>query len=77
MKLIDGARCQTGYRGTAWRGMPDTETGLFTKKKGMNKNEKGNLENDSASHRDCTHCTLYFTRSYELHVVLESFTISS
>lgn len=77
MKIIDGARCQTGCRGTAWRGMPDTETGLFTKKKGMNKNEKGNLENDSASHRDCTHCTLYFTRSYELHVVLESFTISS
>lgn len=69
MKLIDGALCRTGCRGTAWRGMPDTETGLFTKKKGMNKNEKGNLEDDSASHRDCTHCTLYFTRSYELHVV--------
>lgn len=35
----------------------------------MKRNEKGNLEDDSASHRDCTHCTLYFTRSYELHVV--------
>ena len=35
----------------------------------MNKNEKGNLEINSADHRDCTHCTLYFTRSYELHVV--------
>lgn len=58
-------------------GMPDTETGLFTKKKGMNKNEKGNLEINSADHRDCTHCTLHITRSYELHVVLESFTISS
>lgn len=69
MKLIDGARCRAGYRGTAWRGMPDTETGLFTKKKGMNKNEKGNLEDDSASHRHCAHCTLYFTRSYELYVV--------
>lgn len=43
----------------------------------MNKNEKGNLEDDSASHRHCTHCTLHITRSYELHVVLESFTISS
>lgn len=50
-------------------GMPDTETGLFTKKKGMNKNEKGNLEINSADHRDCTHCTLHITRSYELHVV--------
>ena len=40
MKLIDGARCRAGYRGTAWRGMPDTETGLFTKKKGMNKMKK-------------------------------------
>lgn len=77
MKIIDGARCQTGYRGTAWRGMPDTETGLFTKKERNEENEKGNLEINSADHRDCTHCTLYFTRSYELHVVLESFTISS
>lgn len=77
MKLIDGARCRAGYRGTAGRGMPDTETGLFTKKKGMNKNEKGNMEINSADHRDCTHCTLHITRSYELHVVLESFTISS
>ena len=50
-------------------GMPDTETGLFTKKKGMNKNEKGNMEINSADHRDCTHCTLHITRSYELHVV--------
>lgn len=50
-------------------GMPDTETGLFTKKERNEENEKGNLEDDSASHRDCTHCTLYFTRSYELHVV--------
>ena len=58
-------------------GMPDTETGLFTKKKGMNKNEKRNMEINSADHRDCTHCTLHITRSYELHVVLESFTISS
>ena len=57
--------------------MPDTETGLFTKKKGMNKNEKGNLEINSADHRDCAHCTLHITRSYELHVVLESFTKSS
>ena len=40
MKLIDGALCQTGYRGTAGRGMPDTETGLFTKKKGMKKMKK-------------------------------------
>ena len=40
MKLIDGALCQTGCRGTAWRGMPDTETGLFTKKKGMKKMKK-------------------------------------
>ena len=58
-------------------GTPDTETGLFTKKKGMKRNEKGNLEINSADHRDCTHCTLHITRSYELHVVLESFTISS
>ena len=40
MKLIDGALCRTGYRGTAGRGMPDTETGLFTKKKGMKKMKK-------------------------------------
>lgn len=40
MKIIDGALCRTGYRGTAWRGMPDTETGLFTKKKGMKKMKK-------------------------------------
>ncbi|MBD9058196.1 MAG: hypothetical protein EGR34_08720 [Prevotella sp.] len=40
MKLIDGALCRTGYRGTAWRGMLDTETGLFTKKKGMKKMKK-------------------------------------
>lgn len=40
MKLIDGARCRAGYRGTAGRGMPDTETGLFTKKKGMKKMKK-------------------------------------
>lgn len=50
-------------------GMPDTETGLFTKKERNEENEKGNLEINSADHRDCTHCTLYFTRSYELHVV--------
>ena len=77
MKLIDGALCRTGYRGTAGRGMPDTETGLFTKKKGMKRNEKGNMEINSADHRHGAHCTLYFTRSYELHVVLESFTKSS
>lgn len=77
MKIIDGARCQTGYRGTAGRGMPDTETGLFTKKERNEENEKGNLEINSADHRDCTHSTLHITRSYELHVVLESFTISS
>lgn len=77
MKLIDEARCRAGYRGTAWRGMPDTETGLFTKKERNEENEKGNLEINSADHRDCTHCTLHITRSYELHVVLESFTISS
>ena len=35
----------------------------------MNKNEKGNMEINSADHRDCTHCTLHITRSYELHVV--------
>lgn len=69
MKLIDGARCRAGYRGTAWRGCPIQKLDYSLKKKGMNKNEKGNLEDDSASHRDCTHCTLYFTRSYELHVV--------
>ena len=34
----------------------------------MNKNEKGNMEINSADHRDCTHCTLHITRSYELHV---------
>ena len=77
MKLIDGVRCRAGYRGTAWMGTPDTETGLFTKKKGRKRNEKGNLEINSADHRDCTHCTLHITRSYELHVVLESITISS
>ena len=77
MKLIDGALCRTGCRGTAWRGMSDTETGLFTKKKGMKRNEKGNLEINSADHRHGTHCTLHITRSYELHVVLESFTKSS
>ena len=49
----------------------------MAKKKGMKRNEKGNLEINSADHRDCTHCTLHITRSYELHVVLESFTISS
>lgn len=27
------------------------------------------MEDDSASHRHGAHCTLYFTRSYELHVV--------
>lgn len=27
------------------------------------------MEDDSASHRHCTHCTLHITRSYELHVV--------
>lgn len=69
MKLIDGALCRTGYRGTAWRGMLDTETGLFTKKERNEENEKGNLEINSADHRDCTHCTLHITRSYELHVV--------
>ena len=50
-------------------GMPDTETGLFTKKERNEENEKGNLEDDSASHRHGAHCTLYFTRSYELHAV--------
>lgn len=35
----------------------------------MKRNEKGNLEINSADHRDCTHCTLHITRSYELHVV--------
>lgn len=43
----------------------------------MKKNEKGNLEINSADHRDRTHCTLHITRSYELHVVLESFTVWS
>ena len=52
-----------------WKATPDTETGLFTKKKGMKRNEKGNLEINSADHRDCTHCTLHITRSYELHIV--------
>lgn len=69
MKLIDGARCRAGYRGTAWRGMPDTETGLFTKKERNEENEKGNLEINSADHRHGAHCTLHITRSYELHVV--------
>lgn len=50
-------------------GMLDTETGLFTKKERNEENEKGNLEINSADHRDCTHCTLHITRSYELHVV--------
>ena len=54
-------------------GCPIQKLDYSLKKKGMNKNEKGNLENDSASHRDCTHCTLYFTRSYELHVVHDYF----
>lgn len=77
MKLIDGARCRTGCRGTAGRGCPIQKLDYSLKKKGMNKNEKGNMEINSADHRDCTHCTLHITRSYELHVVLESFTISS
>lgn len=77
MKLIDGARCRAGYRGTAGRGCPIQKLDYSLKKKGMNKNEKGNLEINSADHRDCTHCTLHITRSYELHVELESFTISS
>jgi len=77
MKLIDGARCRAGYRGTAGRGCPIQKLDYSLKKKGMNKNEKGNMEINSADHRDCTHCTLHITRSYELHVVLESFTISS
>ena len=34
----------------------------------MKRNEKGNLEINSADHRDCTHCTLHITRSYELYV---------
>lgn len=58
----DTAELQGGER-------PIQKLDYSLKKKGMNKNEKGNLEDDSASHRDCTHCTLYFTRSYELHVV--------
>ena len=49
----------------------------YSLKERNEENEKGNLEDDSASHRDGAHCTLYFTRSYELHVVLESFTKSS
>lgn len=77
MKLIDGALCRAGYRGTAGRGCPIQKLDYSLKKKGMNKNEKGNMEINSADHRDCTHCTLHITRSYELHVVLESFTISS
>lgn len=77
MKLIDGARCRAGYRGTAGRGCPIQKLDYSLKKKGMNKNEKGNMEINSADHRDCTHCTLHITRSYELHIVLESFTISS
>ena len=77
MKLIDGARCRAGYRGTAGRGCPIQKLDYSLKKKGMNKNEKGNMEINSADHRDCTHCTLHITRSYELHVVFESFTISS
>ena len=77
MKLIDGARCRAGYRGTAGRGCPIQKLDYSLKKKGINKNEKGNMEINSADHRDCTHCTLHITRSYELHVVLESFTISS
>lgn len=77
MKLIDRARCRAGYRGTAWRGCPIQKLDYSLKKKGMNKNEKGNMEINSADHRDCTHCTLHITRSYELYVVLESFTISS
>lgn len=35
----------------------------------MKRNEKGNLEINSADHRHGTHCTLHITRSYELHVV--------
>lgn len=69
MKLIDGARCRAGYRGTAGRGCPIQKLDYSLKKKGMNKNEKGNMEINSADHRDCTHCTLHITRSYELHVV--------
>lgn len=42
---------------------------IIHKKERNEENEKGNLEDDSASHRHCAHCTLYFTRSYELHVV--------
>ena len=69
MKLIDGARCRAGYRGTAGRGCPIQKLDYSLKKKGMNKNEKRNMEINSADHRDCTHCTLHITRSYELHVV--------
>ncbi len=57
------------YHTPAQEGCPDTETKLFTKKGKEKRNEKGNLEDDSASHRHGAHCTLYFTRSYELHAV--------
>ena len=50
-------------------GCPIQKLDYSLKKKGMNKNEKGNMEINSADHRDCTHCTLHITRSYELHVV--------
>ena len=57
------------YHTPAQEGCLDTETKLFTKKGKEKRNEKGNLEDDSASHRHSAHCTLYFTRSYELHAV--------
>lgn len=40
MKLIDGARCRAGYRGTAWRGCPIQKLDYSLKKKGMNKMKK-------------------------------------
>ena len=69
MKLIDGALCQTGYRGTAWRRDARYRNWIIHEKERNEENEKGNLEDDSADHRDCTHCTLHITRSYELHAV--------
>ena len=57
------------YHTPAQEGCLDTETKLFTKKGKEKRNEKGNLEINSADHRHGTHCTLHITRSYELHVV--------
>lgn len=40
MKLIDGALCRAGYRGTAWRGCPIQKLDYSLKKKGMKKMKK-------------------------------------